>query len=132
MLDLRRRTRDIRAFVAALEEWLINTLARFGVRGERRSGNIGVWVVDPSGADKKIAFIGVRVRRWVSFHGIALNVNPALSPFEGIVPCGLRDFGITSLHQLGIQVPMSAVDTALRQEFELLFGACACGRGPLA
>jgi lipoyl(octanoyl) transferase len=128
MLDLNRRTPDVRAFVATLEEWLIRTLARFNVRGERRAERIGVWVRRPDkGKDRedKIAAIGIRLRRWVSLHGIALNVEPDLSHFAGIVPCGVRDqrYGVTSLADLGIPVSMAEVDMALRAEFEPLFGA---------
>jgi lipoyl(octanoyl) transferase len=128
MLDLNRRTPDVRAFVATLEEWLIRTLARFNVRGERRADRIGVWVRRPDkGKDRedKIAAIGIRLRRWVSLHGIALNVEPDLSHFAGIVPCGVRDqrYGVTSLADLGIPVSMTEVDMALKAEFEPLFGA---------
>ncbi len=128
MLDLNRRTPDVRGFVATLEEWLIRTLARFNVRGERRADRIGVWVRRPDkGKDRedKIAAIGIRLRRWVSLHGIALNVEPDLSHFAGIIPCGVRDqrYGVTSLADLGIPVSMAEVDMALRAEFEPLFGS---------
>lgn len=127
MLDLNRRAPDVRAYVATLEEWLIRTLARFNVRGERREDRIGVWVRRPDkGPDHedKIAAIGIRLRRWVSLHGIALNVEPDLSHFAGIVPCGVSDqrYGVTSLADLGMPVSMSEVDMALRTEFEPLFG----------
>ncbi len=124
MLDLNRRNPDVRAYVGALEEWIIRTIAEFGVAGERREGRIGVWVRrGDTGADEKIAAIGVRLRRWVSFHGIALNVAPDLSHYAGIVPCGIREYGVTSLAALGVDVPMAEVDRVLRREFEALFGA---------
>src|SRR5215510_6340903 len=127
MLDLKRRRPDVRAYVAGLEEWIIRTLARFNVRGERREDRVGVWVKRPDkgeGYEDKIAAIGVRLRRWVSFHGIAINVEPELSHFAGIVPCGVADprYGVTSLVDLGHPVTMADVDIALRQAFEELFG----------
>jgi lipoyl(octanoyl) transferase len=132
MLDLNRRKPDVRAFVATLEEWIIRTLACFNVRGERRDDRIGVWVCRPEkGQDlqgqafeDKIAAIGIRVRRWVSLHGIAINVAPELSHFSGIVPCGVSEqrYGVTSLHDLGRPATMSDLDVALRREFEALFG----------
>jgi len=127
MLDLKRRRPDVRAYVAGLEEWIIRTLAAFNVRGERREDRVGVWVRRPDkGADHedKIAAIGVRLRRWVSFHGIAINVEPDLSHFAAIVPCGVVDprFGVTSLVDLGYPVTMEDVDIALRQAFEDVFG----------
>lgn len=125
MLDLSRRQQDLRRYVAALEAWLIATLAEFNVRGERRDDRVGVWVRRPErgeGAEDKIAAIGIRVRRWVSFHGISLNVEPDLSHFSGIVPCGVRQHGITSLVDLGIPVTMPEVDGALRRSFETIFG----------
>src|SRR5437016_11181981 len=103
MLDLRRRKADVRGFVRNLEEWLIRTLAHFDVRGERRGGRVGIWVVRTDGGEDKIAAIGVRVRRWITYHGIALNVTPHLSHFSGIVPCGVRGYGITSLAALGVR-----------------------------
>ncbi len=128
MLDLNRRTPDVRAFVATLEEWLIRTLAAFNVRGERRDDRIGVWVRRPEKGqahEDKIAAIGIRVRKWVSLHGIALNVEPELSHFSGIVPCGVSEprYGVTSLADLGLPVTMPDVDLALRAAFEDLFGA---------
>jgi len=125
MLDLRRRRPDLRRFVAALEAWLIDTLAEFNVRGERREDRVGVWVRRPDkgeGVEDKIAAIGIRVRRWVSFHGISLNVEPDLSHFSGIVPCGVRDHGVTSLVDLGLPVTMPEVDSQLRSSFERIFG----------
>jgi lipoyl(octanoyl) transferase len=127
MLDLKRRTPDVRRFVATLEEWLIRTLAVFNIAGERREDRVGVWVRRPElGADRedKIAAIGIRVQRWVSLHGIALNVEPDLSHFTGIVPCGVSDarYGVTSLIDLGRPVTMPEVDSVLRREFEALFG----------
>jgi lipoyl(octanoyl) transferase len=128
MLDLKRRRPDVRAYVAALEEWIIRTLAAFNVRGERREDRVGVWVRRPDkgpGHEDKIAAIGVRLRRWVSFHGIAINVEPNLSHFSAIVPCGVVDprYGVTSLVDLGLPVTMADVDVALRQSFEEIFGA---------
>jgi len=128
MLDLRRRGADLRRFVASLEEWIIRTLAAFDVRGERREDRVGVWMRRPDkgdGHEDKIAAIGIRVRHWVTLHGIALNVAPELSHFSGIVPCGVREqrYGVTSLADLGIAASMAEVDTALRREFEALFGA---------
>ncbi|MXN64109.1 lipoyl(octanoyl) transferase LipB [Stappia sp. GBMRC 2046] len=126
MLDLKRRQADIRAFIAALEDWLIGTLWNFHIRGERREDRVGVWVRRPDKgreAEDKIAAIGIRVRRWVSFHGISLNVEPELEHFEGIVPCGVTQHGVTSLVDLGIPVTMEETDSILRQEFERRFGA---------
>jgi len=127
MLDLKRRRPDVRAYVAGLEEWIIRTLAAFNVRGERREDRVGVWVKRPdkgAGFEDKIAAIGVRLRRWVSFHGIAINVEPNLSHFSAIVPCGVADirYGVTSLVDLGLPVTMEDVDVALRQAFEEVFG----------
>ncbi|MBR3194251.1 lipoyl(octanoyl) transferase LipB [Bosea sp. (in: a-proteobacteria)] len=125
MLDLKRREPDLRRFVSALEAWLIGTLGAFNIRGERREQRVGVWVRRPEkgeGAEDKIAALGIRVRRWVSFHGISLNVEPELAHFDGIVPCGVSDQGVTSLVDLGLPVTMPEVDSALRAEFELIFG----------
>ena len=113
MLDLGQRKKDLRAFVASLEGWIIAALAEFGVEAGVREGRIGVWVVKPDGSEAKIAAIGIRVRKWISFHGISLNVAPNLQHFEGIVPCGIRDFGVTSLADLGIDADLAAVDAAL-------------------
>ncbi|KRQ97044.1 lipoyl(octanoyl) transferase LipB [Bradyrhizobium valentinum] len=128
MLDLKRRRPDVRAYVAGLEEWIIRMLDAFNVRGERREDRVGVWVRRPDkgeGYEDKIAAIGVRLRRWVSFHGIAINVEPNLSHFSAIVPCGVIDprYGVTSLVDLGLPVTMEDVDVALRQAFEEVFGA---------
>jgi lipoyl(octanoyl) transferase len=128
MLDLKRRRPDVRAYVAGLEQWIIRTLDAFNVRGERREDRVGVWVKRPdkgAGFEDKIAAIGVRLRRWVSFHGIAINVEPDLSHFSAIVPCGVADprFGVTSLVDLGHPVGLADVDIALRQAFEEVFGA---------
>ena len=125
MLDVRRRGGDVRAFVCDLEAWLIDTLATFGVTGERRPGRIGVWVRRPErgpAVEDKIAAIGIRLRRWVSFHGISLNVAPDLEHFTGIVPCGVQAHGVTSLADLGITASMATVDAALRTAFERRFG----------
>ncbi len=121
MQDLGSRDRDLRRYVWRLEEWLIRTLAEFGVAGERRDGRVGIWVRLPSGTEEKIAAIGVRVRRWVTFHGIALNVAPDLAHYRGIVPCGLGNFGVTSLAALGRDPGMGAVDAALRTTFAQVF-----------
>ncbi len=121
MLDLARRKPDIRAYVAALEGWVIAALADFGVRGERRAGRVGIWVETPEG-EAKIAAIGVRVRRWVTFHGISINIAPDLAHYRGIVACGIRDRGVTSLAALGIEADMDAVDAALKRHFEAFFG----------
>nr|WP_128254450.1 lipoyl(octanoyl) transferase LipB [Falsirhodobacter deserti] len=125
MLNVGARGRDVRQFVCSLENWVIDTLAEFGVRGERRQGRVGVWVARPDKApgptgavrEDKIAAIGVKLRRWVSFHGISLNVEPDLSHFDGIVPCGIREHGVTSLVDLGLPVTMEDVDTALMATF---------------
>jgi lipoyl(octanoyl) transferase len=136
MLDLNRRMPDLRGFVAALEGWIIATLADFDVQGERREERVGIWVARPDKpkgpngevAEDKIAAIGIRVRRWVTFHGLALNVAPDLSHFAGITPCGATDpyLGVTSLRDLGHSVTMREVDNKLRQEFETIFGATTC------
>jgi lipoyl(octanoyl) transferase len=137
MLDLMRPhgtvpPRDIHCYVHGLEEWLIRTLDRFNVKGERREGRVGIWVADPStGGESKIGAIGVRVSRWVSWHGVALNVEPNLSHFGGIVPCGLPQFGVTSLAALGIPATMHDADVALRAAWTEVFedGVPACGIG---
>jgi lipoyl(octanoyl) transferase len=135
MLDLSRRhgdvaPQDIRSFVHGLEEWLIRTLDRFNVRGERREGRVGIWVSDPriefAGGEAKIGAIGMRITRWVSWHGVALNVEPNLSHFSGIVPCGLPQYGITSLAALGVPATMPDVDLALRAAWQEVFGTEAC------
>ncbi len=121
MLDLKERKPDIRHHVWRLEEWIIQTLAMLGVKGERRKDRIGIWVADGSGAEKKIAAVGVRVRRWITYHGIALNVHPDLEHFSGIVPCGIRDYGVISLQALGLDITMKDVDSALRRTFDAQF-----------
>ena len=127
MLDLQQPhgpvpARDVRAFVAALETWLIRTLSEFGVRGELRPGRVGVWVADPQGGrDSKIAALGVRLTRWVSWHGVSLNIDPNLEHFDGIVPCGLREHGVTSLHRLGVTATPDEVDQALRKHWDACF-----------
>ena len=133
MLDLKRRTQDVRAFVAALEDWLIATLWEHHVRGERREDRVGVWVRRPDkGAEveDKIAAIGIRMRKWVSFHGLSLNVDPDLEHFSGIVPCGVTRHGVTSLVDLGLPVTLADVDLTLRQTFEARFGATVQARPP--
>ena len=126
MLDLNRRhgsvpAREVRCFVHGLEEWLIRAIGRFGVRGERREGRVGIWVVD-RGAEAKIGAIGVRITRWVSWHGVALNVFPELGHFAGIVPCGVREHGVTSLRALGVGASMAEADAALRAAWAEVFG----------
>jgi lipoyl(octanoyl) transferase len=129
MLDLARRGRDVRCHVHRLEEWVIRTLARFGVRGERRAGRVGIWVVRPGEAEAKIAAIGVRVRRWVTYHGMALNIDPELDHYRGIIPCGIAEHGVTSLAALGVTASVEEVDTALRGTFAEVFEAVSwCAR----
>jgi lipoyl(octanoyl) transferase len=128
MLDLNRRERDIRCHVHRLEEWMIRTLAHFAVRGERRDGRVGIWVAGPEGREDKIAAIGVRVRHWVSYHGVALNIDPDLDHFRGIVPCGVTEHGVTSLARLGITASMAEADSALRATFDEVFAAAAACR----
>ena len=123
MLTLSQRSPDVRAYVSALEAWIIETLKTFNVRGERREDRVGVWVRRPDrGTEDKVAAIGIRLRRWVTSHGIAINVEPDLSHYEGIVPCGVREHGVTSLVDLGLPVTMQEVDAALRRTFEDVFG----------
>ena len=127
MLDLNKRRKDVRAFVQALERWIIGTLSRFNVEGHIREGRVGVWVErrDKGYApltEDKIAAVGVKLRRWVSFHGVSLNVEPDLSHFSGIVPCGITEHGVTSLLDLGLPVTMDEVDDALKSSFETIFG----------
>ncbi|PZU87584.1 MAG: lipoate-protein ligase B [Chelatococcus sp.] len=134
MLDLKRRQPDLRRFVEALENWLIGALGDFNIRGEKRPDRVGVWVRRPEkgeGREDKIAAIGIRVRRWVSFHGIALNVEPDLSHFDGIVPCGVVGHGVTSLVDLGLPVTMPEVDAVLRAAFEPVFGPTVTVAGDL-
>lgn len=129
MLDLNKRGRDIRQFVKSLETWVIETLATFNVKGEIREGRVGVWVERPEKpapitggvAEDKIAAIGIRLKKWVSYHGISINVDPHLDHFDGIVPCGISTFGVTSLVDLGLPVTMDDVDTALKTEFDTVF-----------
>jgi lipoyl(octanoyl) transferase len=122
MLDLKKRKPDVRRFVHDLEEWLIRTFATFGILGERREGRIGIWVTR-GGREEKIAAIGVRLRHWVTFHGVSLNVNPDLSHYAGIVPCGDRDHGVTSIAALGVVATMVDVDVALKTAFVSVFGS---------
>jgi lipoyl(octanoyl) transferase len=130
MLDLTRRRRDVRAFVQALEAWLIGALSRLGVAGEVRDGRVGVWVARP-GREDKIAAVGVKLRRWASFHGVALNVAPDLEHFSGIVPCGVTTHGVTSLADLGAPATMAAADAALRASFETVFGPTEPAAAPV-
>ncbi len=127
MLDLHRQhgsvaARDVRAYVWGLEEWLIRTLAAFTIRGERRAGRVGIWVTSPDGSESKIAAVGVRITRWVSWHGIALNVSPTLAHFDGIVPCGIREHGVTSLEAQGLTATIEDVDLALQAAWPGVFG----------
>lgn len=129
MLDVAKRGRDVRCFVRDLEKWVISTLDQFNVRGEIRAGRVGVWVerpekpkgADGSTAEDKIAAIGIRLRKWVSFHGISINVEPDLSDFDGIIPCGITDHGVTSLVDLGLPVTMDDLDVALKASFDEVF-----------
>lgn len=129
MLDLNRRGRDVRCFVHNMESWVITTLSEFGIRGERRAGRVGVWIARPdkpalpdgSPREDKIAAIGIKLRRWISFHGVSINVEPDLSHFDGIVPCGIQGHGVTSLVDLGLPVTMQDVDVALMRSFETAF-----------
>lgn len=129
LLDVGRRGRDVRAFVQSLEAWVIATLAEFNLRGEIRDGRVGVWVARPdkpprpdgSPAEDKIAAIGIRMRKWISFHGLSINVEPDLSHFDGIVPCGIAEHGVTSLVDLGLPVTMDDVDVALKKTFSEAF-----------
>jgi lipoyl(octanoyl) transferase len=123
MLDLQKRGSDLRAYVHDLEEWLIRALDRFSVKGERRPGRVGIWIDEGGGKESKIAAIGVRVRHWITFHGVSLNVDPDLSHYRGIVPCGVREHGVTSLAALGITASMADVDLALRAAFAQVFAA---------
>ncbi len=133
MLDLRQRGRDVSCYVRDLEQWIIAALARFNVKGEIRPGRVGVWVERKGPGfrrEDKIAAIGVKIRRWVSYHGIALNVEPDLTHFSGVVPCGISDAGVTSLVDLGLPVTMDEADHALKQAFEAVFGATAPAPAP--
>jgi lipoyl(octanoyl) transferase len=133
MLDLKRRGADIRCYVHQLEDWLIRALAALGVAGERREGRVGIWVAGAGGREDKIAALGVRVRRWVSYHGVALNVAPDLGHYRGIVPCGISAHGVTSLAALGVRANMADVDAALRAAFDEVFtSASTCpSKSPL-
>ncbi len=130
MLDLRRHGQDVRCHVHKLEEWIIRTLARFDVRGERRADRVGIWVAGPNGEEEKIAAIGVRVRRWVTYHGVALNIDPDLDCYRGIIPCGIAGRGVTSLAKLGVAATMTEVDGGLRTTFAEAFAERAACLGP--
>lgn len=126
MLDLSRPhgrvpDRDVRCYVAALEHWVIETLKEFGIKGEIREGRVGIWVARPDGREEKIGAIGVRISHWVTWHGLALNVSPDLSHFSGIVPCGISEHGVTSLHALGVDASMAVVDAALQHHWHKVF-----------
>lgn len=127
MVDLQQREPDLRKYVFNLEQWIINTLKTFGVKGERREGRVGIWVDmepydRPKGTEAKIAAIGVRVQKWVTYHGVSINVSPDLSHFNGIVPCGIRDYGVTSLADLGLNVSMAELDKSLKASWGKIFG----------
>lgn len=122
LLDLRKRGRDLRLFVSMLEAWMISALAELGIRGERREGRVGIWIADGN-REAKIGAIGVRVRHWITFHGMSLNVRPDLSHFDAIVPCGVREHGVTSLEQLGLHLTMDEVDDLLQRHFRKIFDA---------
>jgi lipoyl(octanoyl) transferase len=122
MLDLQRRKMDVRSYVALLEGWLIATLGRFNLRGERREGRVGLWIDRGQGREDKIGAIGVRVRHWITYHGIALNVEPDLSHYAGIVPCGIQEHGVTSLVDLGLPIEMAEVDVQLAKVWDEVFG----------
>jgi len=122
MLDLRQRGRDVSAFVRGLEQWIIDSLADLGVSAERRCGRVGVWVVRKDGREEKIAAIGIRLKKWVSYHGIAINVSPDLSHFGGIVPCGISEHGVCSLESLGVAASMDDLDVSLKDNFARTFG----------
>ena len=130
MLDLQRRGADLRRYVEWLEEWLIRTLALFNVTGERRAGRVGIWIAEPGGRESKIAAIGVRVRHWVTFHGVALNVDPDLTHYRGIIPCGVREHGVTSLAGQGITAAMPEVDAAMRRAFAMVFSEHRAAAAP--
>jgi lipoyl(octanoyl) transferase len=121
MLDLRRRGHDVRCYVHQLEEWIIRALAQFGVSGERRDGRVGIWVALPGGREAKIGAIGVRVRQWVTYHGLALNIDPELDHYRGIVPCGIAEHGVTSLAELGITTTTEEIDIVLQSTFGEVF-----------
>ena len=121
MLDLRRRKRDVRAFVRSLEQWVIETLTHFNVKGERRQGRVGIWIDQGGGQEAKIAAIGIRVRHWITFHGVSINVEPSLEHYAGIVPCGITEHGVTSLADLGILATISDMDVALMETFPSIF-----------
>jgi len=134
MLDLKRRRQDIRAFITAVEQWGINSLAAFGVKAERREDRVGIWVAKTANpglplpcAEAKIAAIGLRLRKWVSYHGMAVNISPNLSHYNGIVPCGIAEYGVTSLAQLGKNISFAEWDNIARREFEQIFGAVKAG-----
>ncbi len=134
MLNLAKRGPDVRLFVQDLQTWITQTLAEFDIAGESRDGRVGVWVerrAGPRGIDDKIAAIGIRLRKWVSFHGISLNVNPDLSHYAGIVPCGIREHGTTSLAKLGVDVSLTEIDDTLRKEFEDIFGKTTDAAAPV-
>jgi lipoyl(octanoyl) transferase len=127
MLDLRQRGADLRAYVRGIEDWIIAALAELGIRGERRAGRIGIWVAQPDGREDKIAAVGVRIRHWITYHGISINVAPDLAHYDGIVPCGIRateaePFGVASLRSLGSDATMADLDEALRRNFDAVLG----------
>jgi len=120
MLDLQKRGSDLRRYICDLEQWIIEALKEFHVKGERRSGRVGIWITTKNN-EAKIAAVGVRVRKWVTYHGVSINVNPDLSHYNGIVPCGIKDYGVTSLQALGVKIQMAALDEALQQSWNRIF-----------
>jgi lipoyl(octanoyl) transferase len=123
LLDLKKRECDVRAFVRNVEDWIIGALAAFNITGVRRQGRVGIWIERGKGREDKIAAIGIRIRRWVSYHGMAINIDPDLSHYEGIIPCGIEGHGVTSLADLGVTVTMAEVDAALKASFRKVFAA---------
>ncbi len=121
MLDLRKRGEDLRKYVANLEDWIIASLAEIGLSSEKREGRIGIWTIDKQNKDAKIAAIGIRVRKWITYHGIAINVTPNLEHYSGIIPCGIKEFGVTSLNELGYNISYQKLDSILKSKFSEFF-----------
>lgn len=121
MLDLKKRGEDLRKYVADLEDWIIASLTEIGLSSEKREGRIGIWTIDKRGKEAKIAAIGIRVRKWITYHGIAINVKPNLKHYDGIIPCGIKEFGVTSLDELGYDIPYQKLDSILKSKFNEFF-----------
>jgi len=121
MVDLKKYGRDVRKYIYNLEEWIIKTLNFFGINGERREGRVGIWVCSNDGSENKIAAIGVRIRKWVSYHGVAINLNPDLSYYEGIIPCGIKEYGVTSIEKQGVKISMQDLDEVLQKKWGDVF-----------